>query len=563
MSRPKEKTQNMKDTLFSDLAALCDGLERTRKRKEIARLVGEFLKGLPPDEVRMAVSLILGRAAPAKPLDASGASVTEILPALAGKEGGSRSATFPDAPDFGEAVRVFLEKSGFAPSGNALTIKSVSRAFEAVAETKGAGSRKKKRELLLRLLAAATPPEAKYIIKNVIGEMRHGVDEGMVLEALSFTLGVDIDLLRRAAMLTGDVGETARTALSGGGEGLRRTGLTLFRPVKPMLAEPAQSMGEVFEAMQAPFALEYKLDGVRVQIHKKGETCRLFSRNLADITESFPEVAGEVNRTLAGTEAVLEGEVIAVDGSGAPLPFQVLGRRLGRVRDRERLMREIPVRLALFDILEEDGKVLIDLPYEERWKALEKTSLPLVPRVIPAGRKEGEAFFQKAVNEGYEGLVAKSLAAPYTPGVRGRAWMKIKKVLSLDLVIIAAEWGYGRRHGWLSNYLLAARDERTGAFLPVGKTFKGLTDKEFREMTERLLALKTGEGRWAVSVRPEVVVEVLFSDVQQSPHYESGFALRFARIARIRDDKPPREIDSVQTIEALSRRQIGKERSAA
>jgi DNA ligase-1 len=552
----------MKDTLLSELAAVCERLEKTRKRKEIARLLGEFLKGLPPDEVALAVNLILGRAAPGRPLDASGASIIEVLPALIGKEG-SLSASFPDAPDFGEAVRLLFEKRGFAPTGDRLTIRFVAHTFEEIAETKGAGSRKRKQELLQGLLKAATPLEAKYIVKNIIGEMRHGVDEGMVLETLSATLGADAGLLRRAAMLLGDIGETARIALSSGAEGLGKTGLTLFRPVKPMLAEMAQSAGDVFDAMKGPFALEYKLDGVRVQVHKKKESIRLFSRNLTDITDSLSEVVDEIRRTLAGKDAILEGEVIAVDREGRPLPFQVLGRRLGRVRDIEKLMREIPVRLSLFDILYENGKVLIDSPYERRWEALARTNIPLVPRIVPATREEGVAFFRKAVEDGYEGLVAKSLASPYTPGVRGRAWMKVKKVQSLDLVIIAAEWGYGRRHGWLSNYHLAARDERSGAFLPVGKTYKGFSDSEFREMTGRLLALKSGESGWAVTVRPEVVVEVLFSDVQKSPRYESGFALRFARIARVREDKSPGEADTVQTIVDIYRQQAGKVKSAA
>jgi DNA ligase-1 len=268
-------------------------------------------------------------------------------------------------------------------------------------------------------------------------------------------------------------------------------------------------------------------------------------------------------QTVQSEEAILEGEVIAVDGSGAPLPFQVLMRRLGRVRELKKLMKEIPVRLYLFEILAKDGRVFIDMPYGARWRVLEQTSLSLVPRVIPAKREEGEAFFRKAIEEGYEGLMAKALSSLYTPGVRGRAWLKIKKVLSLDLVITAADWGYGRRHGWLSNYLLAARDEKSGACVPVGKTFKGLTDREFQEMTGRLLSLKTGESRWTVSVKPEVVVEVLFSDVQKSPHYKSGLALRFARISRIRTDKSSREIDSIQTIEQMYQQQRQKQKTAA
>jgi DNA ligase-1 len=553
----------MADTFFSELADLCETLQKTRKRKEIAHRVGSFLKGLPLDEVPVAVNLILGKAFPKRALDVSGSSIIEILPDLIRMNAGDYAGSFSEAPDFGEAVRSLFEKSGFIPSGEKLTIKGVSLAFEEIAEAKGPGSRKKKQELLLGLLKGASPLEAKYIVKNIISEMRHGVDEGMILEALSSTLEIDVQLLRRATMLTGDIGEVARVSVSGGAEGLKKIGMVLFRPMKPMLAEMARSVNDVFDAMKDPFALEYKLDGARVQIHKMGDTCRLFSRNLTDITGSFPDIVHEIVQTVQSEEAILEGEVIAVDGSGAPLPFQVLMRRLGRVRELKKLMKEIPVRLYLFDILAKDGRVFIDMPYGARWRVLEQTSLSLVPRVIPAKREEGEAFFRKAIEEGYEGLMAKALSSLYTPGVRGRAWLKIKKVLSLDLVITAADWGYGRRHGWLSNYLLAARDEKSGACVPVGKTFKGLTDREFQEMTGRLLSLKTGESRWTVSVKPEVVVEVLFSDVQKSPHYKSGLALRFARISRIRTDKSSREIDSIQTIEQMYQQQRQKQKTAA
>ncbi len=548
----------MGNTPFSEISRLCETLEKTKKRKEIAVLVGAFLKSLPLDDVPLAVNLILGRAIPGSRLDMSGAAIIEVLGNLIRTDEQEYASSFSETPDFGEGIRVLLEKTGFVRRGEKLTLEHVSRAFKEITETKGAGSRKKKREVLLRLLRRASPLEAKYIVKNIIGEMRHGVDEGMILEALSKTLGLDIGLLRRTMMLTGDIAETARKSFSQGFSGLKKVNLDIFRPIKPMLAERASSVSDAFAIMKSPFALEYKLDGARVQIHVKDKSCRLYSRNLTDITGSLPEIAEETTRAVKVKEAIVEGEVIAVGPDGGPLPFQVLMRRLGRVRDIEKLRRQIPVRLFLFDILLRDGQVFIDNPYEERWKALGQMSLPLVRRIIPVDKKEGERFFDQAIKEGYEGLMAKSLASLYTPGFRGKVWLKIKKVTSLDLVIIAADWGYGRRHGWLSNYHLAARDQKSGAYLPVGKTFKGLTDSEFKEMTERLLKLKTGEEGWTVSVKPEVVVEVLFSDVQKSPRYESGFALRFARIGRTREDKSPLEIDSLETVADIYRRQLAK-----
>ncbi len=552
----------MADTSFLELATLCKSLEATKKKKEIARLIGNFLKALPGDDVPLAASLILGRAFAQKPLDISGAAVVEILPGLIGGKV-RHEPPFPEAHDFGEAIRVLLEHSGFVPSGEGLTIKRVLRAFGAIAETKGAGSRRKKREALLNLLRSATPQEAEYIVKNVIGEMRIGVDEGMVLQSLSSAYSIPINLLQRAAMLLGDITTVAGISHSEGAAGLEKTGLVLFRPIKPMLAETASSVSDAFASLHGSCALEYKLDGARVQVHKQGGRCRLFSRNLTDITESFPEVAEEIRRNLQSEGAIVEGEIIAVDADGRPLPFQVLMRRLGRVRELEKLKKEVPVRYFLFDILDSDGEVLIDMPYDERWSKLEQTALPVACRIVPATSEEGEAFFRKAIAEGYEGVMAKELSSLYTPGTRGKTWMKIKKVLSLDLVITAADWGYGRRHGWLSNYHLAAHDEKSRACLAVGKTFKGLTDREFQEMTARLLALRTGESRETVFVRPEVVAEVLFSDVQKSPRYESGYALRFARIARIRDDKPVREIDTIQTVQSIYARQSGRQKTAA
>jgi len=547
----------MRDSLFSEIATLCESLEKTKKRKDIAKMVGNFLTGITKAEIPEAVNLILGRAA-YRPLDLSGAAVTEVLNEIVRVNERDYRESFSEALDFGEAVKNLFERSKFTPAGERLTIDEVSHIFEEIADVKGHGSRKRKKEILLNLLSRATPLEAKYIVKNVVGEMRHGVDEGMILEALSSTLHIDINLLRRSLMLTGDIGEAAKIGIIEGVDGLKKIGLHLFRPIKPMLAQMAYDMEDVFNTMKVPFALEYKIDGARIQIHKKGKDCRLFSRSLTDVTESLPDIIDDIIRNVHIKEAIFEGEVFAVNKEGSPLPFQVLMRRLGRVHEIERLVKEVPVRLYLFDILHKDGDLLIDRPYKDRWKILENVGIPFVPRIIPEDREKGKAFFRKAIGEGFEGLVAKALSSLYTPGIRGKAWLKVKKAISLDLVIVAADWGYGRRHNWLSNYHLAARDERTGNYVPLGKTFKGLTDKEFKEMTGRLLQLKISESHGTVVVEPEVVVEVLFSDIQRSPHYKSGLALRFARISRIRDEKTASEIDTIQTVEKIYKDQLKK-----
>jgi DNA ligase-1 len=326
-----------------------------------------------------------------------------------------------------------------------------------------------------------------------------------------------------------------------------------------MLAQPAQAVADAFAILGPRFAIEHKIDGARVQIHHAPGGVRIFSRRLNEITPSLPEIA-EAAARLGARHAILDGEVIAVDPSGRPLAFQEVMRRFGRVREVERLRIEQPIRLFVFDLLALDGELWIDRPYEERYGELarlaEGAGLALADRIIPTALEAAERFYAAAVAAGYEGVVAKALGSRYTPGARGRGWLKIKHAHTLDLVIVAADWGYGRRHGWLSNYHLAVRDPERGGFVEVGKTFKGLTDDQFEQMTARLLALKSDETRATVFVRPEVVVEVAYSDIQRSPQYESAMALRFARIVRIRDDKPAAEADTVAAMAEAFERQV-------
>jgi DNA ligase-1 len=333
------------------------------------------------------------------------------------------------------------------------------------------------------------------------------------------------------------------------------------KPLKPMLAHPAPNVAEAFRMLGDRIALEHKLDGARVQIHRTDAGVHIFSRRLNEITPSLPEVVETIEK-MGPRHAIFDGEVIAVNAEGRPLAFQELMRRFRRLREIERLRTEQPTRLFLFDVLALDGALMIDCPYEERYTALSDfaaaAGLELAGRIVPASIAEGEQFYARAMAAGYEGVMAKALASPYMPGVRGRGWLKIKMARTLDLVIVAADWGYGRRHGWLSNYHLAARDEGTGEFVEVGKTFKGLTDDDFREMTERLQSLKLDEAHGTVFVRPEVVVEVAYSDIQRSPQYPGGMALRFARIVAVRGDKGPQEADTIAAVAAAFDRQLVK-----
>jgi len=523
----------MVSTPFMKLAALFDELARTSKRTVKTELISAFLRELEEDEILPAVCFIAGRAFPE-----SDSRVLDISARTLGK---------------------VLERSKQPPLvQEPLTISGVYRKFEEIARFSGKGSRMKKESLLESLLGQAAPVEAKYLAKIIIGEMQIGVVEGVMLDAIAEASSVNQDLVRRSHMFLGNLGEVARIALRQGQIGLEGIGIRLFNPIKPMLAEMAYEIPEVLIEHGGETAFEYKLDGARIQIHKRGSQVQIFSRRLTDVTNSLPDIVTLASNRIRANEALLEGEVVAVGAGEKPLPFQDLMRRFRRVHEISQVAREIPLRLYLFDLLYLNGKSLVDMPYKDRWRSLSEIcdeSL-LAKRIITGDASIAEEFLKEALVAGHEGVMAKSLKSKYTPGVRGKKWFKIKPADRLDLVIIAADWGYGRRTGWLSNYHLAARDETTGEFLMVGKTFKGLTDKEFTEMTGNLLNLKISEDEYTVRVKPNIVVEVAYNEIQKSPQYPSGLALRFARIVRIREDKSVKDIDSIQRLRDLYQKQF-------
>lgn len=328
-----------------------------------------------------------------------------------------------------------------------------------------------------------------------------------------------------------------------------------------MLAQMANDVSEAIREHGGKTVFEYKLDGARVQIHKCGEDVKIFSRRLTDITESLPEIVDAVKRSIKAEEIIVEGEVIAVNEAGNPVPFLHLMRRFKRLHAIEDIAEKIPVKLYLFDILYVNGESLISLSYIKRRQKLAEYAgeIPLTKHVVANSAEEAEQFLKEALNNGHEGLMAKKLDSPYVPGTRGKYWFKIKPMLKpLDLVIVAAEYGYGRRHNWLSDYYLAARDVETGEYLIVGKTFKGLTDAEIIEMTRRLKEISVKEEPRKLFVAPKIVAEVTYNEIQKSPKYKCGMALRFARITRIREDKPPEEADTIQKIKEIYERQFLK-----
>jgi len=555
-------------TSFRELAEICEKIESTTKRNLMVSIVSEFLQKLSLEEVEPAVSMILGRAFPKwdqRTLEVSWATLTSVIRKLTDIDWRMFIEAFNRTGDVGDATRIVLEKSRVKKQATlfekTLTILEVRRNFEAIAEASGPGSREKKERLLEALLSNSSPVEAKYIVKILIGEMRTGFHEGLMELAVSKAFRIPHTLIQKAVMMRGDIGEVAYLAKKGGKNALTNISFRIFHPIKPMLAQMAENVEEALKEHRGKTAFEYKLDGARIQIHKLGDEVRIFSRRLTDVTASLPEIVEIVRKEVKAKEAILEGEVIAVNETGNPLPFQHLMRRFRRVHGIEDVSKRIPVKLYLFDLIYFDGQSLIDKPYVERRQKLAEISgkISLTKQIITDNVKDAQLFLEQAINAGHEGLVAKKLDSPYTPGVRGKKWFKIKKTLEpLDLVVVAAEYGYGRRHNWLSDYYLAARDEKTGEFLIVGKTFKGLTDKEIIEMTSRLKELAIKEEGRRVIVVPKIVVEVAYNEIQKSPKYRCGMALRFARITRIREDKSPEEADTIQKIKEIYERQFEK-----
>jgi ATP-dependent DNA ligase I len=435
-----------------------------------------------------------------------------------------------------------------APS---LTVAEVDAAFERIGRLAGPGSQAERRRLLAGLLGRATAAEQRFLRGLLSGELRQGALEGVMVEAIARAAGVAAAEVRRALMLRGALGPVAEAALAAGVPGLRAFHLEVGRPLQPMLASTAPSVSAAMERV-GEAGVEWKLDGARIQVHRAGDEVAVFTRTLDDITARVPEVVSAA-RTLDARVAVLDGEVIALHPDGRPHPFQVTAGRVGSRLEVERLAASLPLTAFLFDLLHLDGQDLIDRPGAERHAAL-AAAVPerlRMPRIVTADPAAAATFLADTLARGHEGVMVKSLAVPWEAGRRGAGWLKVKPVHTLDLVVLAAEWGHGRRRGWLSNLHLGARDPETGGFVMLGKTFKGLTDQLLGWQTERLLELAVANDDYTVHVRPELVVEVAFDGLQRSPRYPAGLALRFARVLRYREDKGPAEADTIETVRAI------------
>jgi DNA ligase-1 len=435
-----------------------------------------------------------------------------------------------------------------------LTVLEVDSRLTAIADVAGQGSQARRGQLVADLFGRATAPEQELLRGLLTGELRQGALEGVMVDAVAKAAGVPLADVRRAAMLRGAVGPVAQAALASGADGLAQFRLEVGRPVQPMLASPASDIADAFGKV-TPAAVEWKLDGIRIQVHRDGDDVGIFTRSLDDITGRLPEVVEQV-RALQARSIVLDGEAIALYDDGRPRPFQQTGSRTSSRVDVGRARQVAPVSPFFFDVLHLDGADLLGAAGDERFTALSSvvSEGTRVPRLVTASETEAAAFLDQSIGMGHEGVVVKSLDVAYEAGRRGTGWLKVKPRHTLDLVVLAAEWGHGRRRGRLSNLHLGARDPVGGGFVMLGKTFKGLTDAMLTWQTERLLELAVDRNDWVVQVRPELVVEIAFDGVQTSTRYPGGMALRFARVLRHRPDKRPHEADDIESVRAIHQR---------
>jgi ATP-dependent DNA ligase I len=538
-----------------DFARAGAAVGATAATSEKARILAAYLRTLDTLDLRRAAVFMSGRAfGPARrqTLGLGWATISKLISELSRRDEGELGEMFRKHSDLGDWAGEALE--GHTQPED-VSLKEVEETLEAIRTARGAAKAKPLEKLLRRL----DPEAARFLVKIISGEMRIGLSEGLVEAAIAEAFDVPITQVKKIHLITGDIGETAVRCKR---RELETSTITLFQPVRFMLASPVETAAEAFERMGAEKVwTEEKYDGVRCQLHRLDDRVELFSRDLKETTGAFPELAESAPRL--GHGVLFDGEVLA-HRDGHVLRFFELQRRLGRKKVTDEMRREVPVVLVIFDLLWLDGRTLLDEPLETRRKLLEDLEVQhpfLLARVEEARSPDDlDRIFADTRERGHEGLMVKDPLSPYTPGRRGLAWLKLKRPLAtLDVVVTAVEWGHGKRKGVLSDYTFAVRDTATGRLVNVGKAYTGLTDAEIAAMTERFKAITIEDRGWARIVKPEVVLEVAFDSIQHSGRHASGYALRFPRIVRIRDDKSPDEIDPLERVAELYERYFGSE----
>ena len=550
--------------LFREFAEFCQTIEKISSTLELTARIAVFIKKIEDDEDLYNVILfILGKVYPPwdeRELGVGVGLIYEVLENISSVKRNKIEELIREYGDLGLVAEKLVKGKRMATlSVEELTIKNVREIFDEISSLEGEGSRKRKILLLTGLYGSASPIEAKYLTRLILSEMRLGVGEGIVRDAIAKAYGIPSEMVERSYMITNDLGRVAVVAKNEGRKGLEKMEIQLHIPVRMMLAQVAESAADAIREM-GEVAVEWKYDGSRIQVHWGDGKLTIYSRRLENVTRALPEIAEEIKKKVK-SGVILDGEVIAVK-DGKPQPFQHVLRRFRRKHEISKMMEKIPLQVYFFDILYMNGE-LITKPLYERRKILETVieeskMIKIASQVVTKSKDEIEKVFKEALDAGHEGAMLKNPKSPYVPGKRGKHWLKLKAVMeTLDLVVIAGEWGEGKRSHLLSSFELACKDPSSGRLLPVGKVATGFTDEDLEELTELFKPLIVSHSGKRVIFQPKYVFEVAYQEIQKSPKYESGYALRFPRFVRLREDKDVNEVDTIDRVEMLYKKQFG------